>query len=126
MQGDSDPPATVDRQIGDYGGGFEPKSKKGEGGSKPSALCPTTSAFQGGSLGKTQVSRYQKPLEAGQSKYYSHDEVALSIGNKLTPSYIKKKANEGNYPELVTQAGFTRYVKFKKGRKRSECGWLKD
>ena len=52
LQGDSNPPATVDHQIEDFGGGFEPKSKKDEGRFEPSALCPKTSALQGGSLGR--------------------------------------------------------------------------
>ncbi|MEO0835341.1 MAG: type I polyketide synthase [Cyanobacteria bacterium J06642_3] len=49
---DFDPPATVDRQIKDFGVGFKLTSEKEEGRSKPSAICPRTSAFQGGSLGK--------------------------------------------------------------------------
>ena len=60
LQGDSNPPATVDHQIEDFGGGFEPKSKKDEGRFEPSALCPKTSALQGGSLGK-KVNKYPFP-----------------------------------------------------------------
>ena len=59
-----------------------------------------------------------------QRRFYSHDEVASATG--LSPKYIKKKASSGDYPEEVIKAGFTRYIKFEKGRKRSECGWLKD
>ena len=39
--------------LKDYGGGFRPKKDEGRRKSEPSALCPRTSAFQGGSLGKT-------------------------------------------------------------------------
>ncbi|MGL5878287.1 MAG: ATP-binding response regulator [Xenococcaceae cyanobacterium] len=49
---DSVEPAIEDRQIKDYGGGAYLTSEKEEGQIKPSALCPRTSAFQGGSLGK--------------------------------------------------------------------------
>ncbi|MGL5875395.1 MAG: hypothetical protein ACRC2R_24045 [Xenococcaceae cyanobacterium] len=49
---DSVEPAIEDRQIKDYGGGAYPTSEKEQGQIKPSALCPRTSAFQGGSLGK--------------------------------------------------------------------------
>jgi hypothetical protein len=59
--------AIEDRQIGQsshsseetsedvtsaYGGGFRPISEKEQATIKPSALCPRTSAFQGGSRGK--------------------------------------------------------------------------
>ncbi|MBF1989407.1 MAG: hypothetical protein IGR78_08985 [Fischerella thermalis M58_A2018_009] len=66
LQGDSDLPAIEDRQNLRFGGGFKPKSKKGEEGSKPSATrslfahrwrarassALKIAAFQGGSLGK--------------------------------------------------------------------------
>jgi hypothetical protein len=82
LQGDSDPPATDDRQIKDCGGGFKPNKFEGKKDNQPSAataqagacrlapqgealqslweashkkrvaFCPTTSAFQGGSLVK--------------------------------------------------------------------------
>ena len=52
LVGDSDSPLNVDRQIEDSGGGFRPKKEEGRRKSEPSAICLTTSAFQGGSLGK--------------------------------------------------------------------------
>jgi hypothetical protein len=66
LQGDSDPPAIEDRQIkrsshaseetsedvtSAFGGGIKPNKFEGKKNNQPSAFCPTTSAFQGGSLG---------------------------------------------------------------------------
>jgi hypothetical protein len=57
LQGDSNPPAIEDRQIEDFGGGIKPNKFEGEKDNQPSAFCPTTSAFQGGSLGNLAIAR---------------------------------------------------------------------